>query len=726
MARWKEVVDVSEPTDLLKCSNRDPLTWTDTGLQCPERATHLASIVDSAMDAIITIDSNRRIVLFNRAAEEMFQYRAIDILGTDLHHLLPERFHNRHQQHIEQFAGTNNTTRSMGKLGELVGRRADGQEFPIEAAISHVVVNNQSLMTVILRDSGLRLADIAQQSHQAIIVATSTDAIVGTALDGTVNSWNPAAERLFGYTANEMIGQSAAAIIPAEYLEKFVDNLARTALGERIDHHETVLRAKSGKRIDVSVSVSCISDDSGNVIGAANIARDITAQKRNETHLRILSLAGSVVNSDQHYTQALEQIGRLIVTDLADWCFFHVFDEDHVLQPIAVTHTDLELEQTLQQLLRTYPHPPDQTSGAPMVARTGVPQLIAEITDEMLDRSVSDPGRRKAIRAIRTSSGICVPLPISGRIVGALTLGRTNPGNAFDEKDLALAEELGRRCALAHENSRLLQVSQHAACEVQRLNVELEARIADRTEDLERSKQVLQSTIQNLEIVNNELDSFSYSVSHDLRAPLRAIDGFARMLQERHSSNLTQEALHYLQRVRHNATQMGKLVDDLLALSRLGRQSLTKRPVDMGELASFVFNELIEECGERTIQLVLDEMPQCQADPALMKQVMHNLIANAIKFTRPRNIAVIHIGARAVADAPDLIEYWVKDNGVGFDMAYAGKLFGVFQRLHRAEEYEGTGVGLVIVQRVIQRHGGSVTAIGNVNEGATISFTLPV
>ncbi|HKA55667.1 MAG TPA: ATP-binding protein [Candidatus Binatia bacterium] len=243
--------------------------------------------------------------------------------------------------------------------------------------------------------------------------------------------------------------------------------------------------------------------------------------------------------------------------------------------------------------------------------------------------------------------------------------------------------------------------------EIRRLNAELEQRVIERTAQLEAA--------------NKELEAFSYSVSHDLRAPLRAVDGFSRILLEEYASHLVPTAQRYLQLVRGNVRQMGQLIDDLLAFSRLSRQPLRKQTVAPAALVRRVLADLHAEQAGRRVEIVMGELPPCQADPALLRQVLVNLLANALKFTRRQGRARIEIGCQK-SDGKWV--YFVKDNGVGFDMRYAHKLFGVFQRLHRAEEYEGTGVGLAIVQRILHRHGGRAWAEAAVDRGATFYFTL--
>jgi signal transduction histidine kinase len=242
-------------------------------------------------------------------------------------------------------------------------------------------------------------------------------------------------------------------------------------------------------------------------------------------------------------------------------------------------------------------------------------------------------------------------------------------------------------------------------------------RIAQAREELE---QRVEARTAELSAVNRELESFSYSVSHDLRAPLRAIVGFVQILEEDHGASFNDDARRSLERVKANATRMGQLIDDLLTFARIGRMPLTHQRVDVNHLARNAADEALAT-SDRPIELVIEPLPPCLGEPVLLKQVFANLLSNAVKFTARTERPAITIGTIANAEAT----YYVRDNGAGFDERFAEKLFGVFQRLHRTVEFEGTGVGLAIVQRIINRHGGRVWAEGKVNEGATFYFTLP-
>lgn len=243
--------------------------------------------------------------------------------------------------------------------------------------------------------------------------------------------------------------------------------------------------------------------------------------------------------------------------------------------------------------------------------------------------------------------------------------------------------------------------------QIRKMNADLEKRVCERTAELEAA--------------NRDLENFAYSISHDLRAPVRAMDGFAQMLLEDYAAHLPAEAQRRLQVIRQRASHMNQLIDGLLTLSRIGRQSLEKMPVDPAGMVREVLEELRPMRASRKVDIALGVLPPCQVDPTLFRQVLMNLLSNALKYTGKREIALIEVASRRENAS---VVYYVRDNGVGFDMAHAEKLFGVFQRLHPADEFEGLGVGLSIVQRILQRHGGRIWAEAAVDQGATFYFTV--
>jgi light-regulated signal transduction histidine kinase (bacteriophytochrome) len=308
------------------------------------------------------------------------------------------------------------------------------------------------------------------------------------------------------------------------------------------------------------------------------------------------------------------------------------------------------------------------------------------------------------------------------RGIGQLDDGmrRVAAGDLAHQIQLATADELG---ALAHSFNSMSQrlrnsydalkdeisKRQEAETEIHQLNAELEERVHGRTAELQAA--------------NQELEAFAYSVSHDLRAPLRAIDGFSRKVVMGYGGRLDDEGRRQLQVVRDNAQHMGTLIDDLLAFSRMGRREMAWQPLDMDAMVKGVADELRAAEPRRAIEFAFSPLPRAWGDAAMLRQVWVNLLANAVKFSRQRPVAHIEIGGCAEGGE---VQYWVKDDGAGFDMWYSDKLFGVFQRLHRQEEFEGTGVGLAIVQRILHRHKGRIWGEGKPDAGATFRFALPV
>ena len=261
---------------------------------------------------------------------------------------------------------------------------------------------------------------------------------------------------------------------------------------------------------------------------------------------------------------------------------------------------------------------------------------------------------------------------------------------------------------LAATFNRMIASLREAERKLKQYSGELEELVEERTAELETS--------------NKELESFTYSISHDLKIPLRAIDGFSQILLQDHHEGLSKEEKRILGVIRGNTAKMAQLIEDLLNFSRLGRKEVRKTKINMGKLAKDVFEQLKSAAPKDKLKMKMNSVPSAYGDESLVREVLDNLISNAIKFSKDEETSVIEVGGK-VEDKENT--YYVKDNGVGFDMKYSDKLFGVFQRLHSQEEFEGTGVGLAIVQRIVHRHGGRVWAEGKVNKGATFYFTLP-
>jgi PAS domain S-box-containing protein len=858
-----------------------------------------SAIVETALDAVISMDHEGRVVEFNPAAERTFGYEHEEVVGKYLADLIiPPHLRAEHRQGLARYLATGEAP-VLGKRIELSGVRSDGTEFPVELTVTKVDLPGPPLFTGYIRD--LTDSKQAQEgvSRLAAIVKSSDDAIIGKTLEGVITSWNAGAERLYGYPADEAVGQPISMLIPSDRPDESASILRRIALGQSINHFQTVRVAKDGARIDVSVTISPIHDHSGVITGASTIARDITEQKRAEaeraglldreravrteaeratrrlqrlqrvtdvalTHLELdklleellhrtrdllqadtatillledpetlvvrassgleseveagvrvrvgegiagriaatreplvvkdvsrvliasqvlknnlscligaplinqnellgvihlgafstrefteedlqlielaaeraaqaigrarsfeaersaradaetiqarlafLAEASRVLSSSLEYQTTLSRVADLAVPQFADWCTVDVLEDDGAIRPVALAHKDPEKVKWARELQRKYPPDPDAPTGVPNVLRTGQPELYPVITEEML-AVVTDPEMLDIIRQIGMTSIMVVPLLARERIVGAMTFVSAESEHQFGPDHLELAQELARRAAQAIDNARLFGEAQSKTAEVEQLNAELEQRVADRTAQLEEA--------------NRELEGFSYSVSHDLRAPLRVIDGFSRILLNEYGPQLPEEAGRYIDLVRDGANQMGQLIDDLLVYAKLGRQSLKEQVVDPGELVRACMENLRPQQDDRQVEVDIGDLPKCHGDPVLLKQVFLNLMDNALKYTRTRPVTRIEVGFRP--DESGQPVYFVRDNGVGFDMKFADKLFGVFQRMHKAEDYEGTGVGLAIVQRAIHRHGGRVWAEAAMDVGATFYFTL--
>ena len=491
-------------------------------------------------------------------------------------------------------------------------------------------------------------------SFMASIVESSDNAIVGKNLDGTVVSWNAAAERMFAYTAQEMIGQSITRIQAPDRPEEEDYILAEARQG-RTRHYETVRRRKDGRLVALSLVVSPIKSATGEIVGVSSIAQDITERKLADVELQE-SRAG--------------------------------------LSAIIGSAMDAIISINADQRITVFNQAAEKMFGCPAKEAMGQPldRFIPARYRELHRRHVAEFGRTGV-----TSRAMGNMEPLSGLRVN---------GEEFPIEASISHIELGDQQVYT-VILRDITERKRVEDQVLRLNTELEQRVEQRT--------------QELTAANKELESFTYSVAHDLRAPLRHLDAFSRILQEDFAPELPHEAQRFLDSIRKSTSRMSQLVDDLLNLARLGRQELKRVPTALGALVEQAIADLKREAEGRRIDWRIEPLPAAECDSGLMKQVFANLLSNAVKYTRPRPEAVIEIGCQRVDGSTAV---FVRDNGVGFNMKYADKLFGVFQRFHRAEEFEGTGVGLATVDRIIRKHGGHIWAEAAVDKGATFYFTL--
>ena len=492
------------------------------------------------------------------------------------------------------------------------------------------------------------------RSFLAAIVESSNDAIIGKDFESKVISWNAGAERMFGYAAAEMLGQPITRLQSPDRPEEEASILEEVKRG-RTRHYETVRIRKDGRPIKVSLSVSPIKNSHGEIIGVSSIVQDITERKRAERELQ------------ESRARSADIIGSAM---------------DAIISVDAGQHITIFNEAAE----RMFDCPRGEALGQP------------------LDRFI--PARFRA--AHREHVAVFGRTGITSRAMGNLRplSGLRANGEEFPiEASISHIDVGGQQTYTVI--LRDITERKRAEEQILQLNAELEQRVEERTAELTAA--------------NNELESFTYSVAHDLRAPLRHIDAFSKILSEDCAPSLPAEAQHYLSNIRTSATKMSQLVDDLLNLARVGRQELNRQPTPLSELVDEVLEELKEETAGRKLEWHLQPLPAVECDPGLMKQVFANLLSNAVKYTRPRPVGVIEVGYRKMNGDSAV---YVRDNGVGFNMKYADKLFGVFQRFHRAEDFEGTGVGLATVDRIVRKHGGHIWAEAAVDKGATFYFTV--
>jgi len=577
-------------------------------------------------DELLTANMNDLYVNSQERQEARAQVeRAGDVSGLELH--------------LRRHDGTPIWVRANGR----VIRDAAGRVLEYEGAMVDVTDRK-------------RADDIRLQL--ATIVESSEDAILSRTLDGTILSWNSGSERMYGYSAQEAIGQPVALLVPPNCLSEIPDFLGRLRRGERVGHHETVRVRKDGTRIEVSLTVSPIRDTAGTIIGISTISRDISERKRTEQALKESEARNSaILRGALDGIITMDQMGRILEFNPAAETTFG-YRRDDVLGRELV---DFIIPQALR----------DQHRG-------GLAHYFATGESAILDKRIE-------VTALRATGE---EFPVELSVIRIPSSGPpTFSGFVRDITERKRAED-----------------------EIHTLNRKLEERVQQRTAQLETA--------------NQELEAFSYSVAHDLRSPLITIGGFSQMLIEDHAAALPEDARRLAVEIAASTQHMSGLINDLLALSQLGRQPIKAQPVSPADIARQAMAELNGTRGGRAAGIRIGDLPRCQADPGLLRQVYVNLLSNALKFSRNREDAVIEVGWRPDLNEPAYHTYFVKDNGAGFDMQYGDKLFRIFQRLHRQEEYEGTGVGLAIVQRIIHRHGGRVWAESEVGKGATFYFTL--
>ena len=605
----------------------------------------LAGVIASAMDAIITVDEEQSIVLFNNAAERMFLFPAEDAIGQPIGRFIPERFRSNHKDHIKTFGETHVTRRSMGALGAIFGLRADGEEFPIEASISQIESDGRKIFTVILRDISERKRTDEALREQARILDLAP--VLIRDLNGRILFWNTGAEQMYGWRSEEALEKNTRSLFQTEF-PRPVEEIKARLLAHGHWEGELIHIRKDGARLTVDSHWVLHRDEQGRPKAILEVNNDITERKRAE-------------EKSMRLATAVEQSGDSIV----------------------ITDTDGNI---------SYVNPAfEQTTG----------YTSAEVLGK-------NPRFLKGGKASREYyQNLWQTISGGDQWTGHFT-NRRKDGSSFEEEATISPVRDGTGNIVSYVAvKRDITERMRAEEEIRTLNEELEQRVADRTAQLLAA--------------NKELEAFSYSVSHDLRAPLRHINGFSQAVLEDYGDQLDAGGKHYLQEVRNASQEMAQLIDDVLQLARVTRSEMRQEEVNLSDIARSAIDDLKKSDRERNVAIDIESGLYARGDKRLLRIVLTNLLGNAWKFTSKQAEAEISFG-RENRNGESL--YFVRDNGAGFDMAYANKLFGAFQRLHTSDQFEGTGIGLATVQRIVHRHGGRVSAQGALNEGATFYFSL--
>jgi PAS domain S-box-containing protein len=661
-----------------------------------ESRVRLSGVIGSAMDAIISVDSRQRVTIFNHAAERMFGCSAAEAVGEPLDRFIPARFRQAHRGHIEAFGQTGVTSRAMGSLSPLAGLRDNGEEFPIEASISQIEVAGQKIYTVILRDiTERRRAQEALERNSAELreQAQMLDLanLMARDLEGRIILWNTGMETMYGWSRAEAMGKVAHELLHTRFPQP-LETIRATLLSQGHWEGELLHLRKDGQAIFVASQWVLHRDAKDQPAAILEVNNDVTERKQAEQRQAAFARLGRSLSEAASAASAAR-----VIADTADELIgWDAYSLDLYTAAEGLVHPVINIDTVEGKHVDV---PPAYTGQAP----SPVMQRVLEEGGQLFLRQAPYDFSPEAVPFGNTgrpsASLMYVPVRLGETPIGILSVQSYRP-KAYTEQDLATLQMLADQCAGALERVR-------AEEKVRQLNEQLEQRVQERTSELIAA--------------NQELEAFTYSVAHDLRAPLRHIDAFTRILHEDFAAELPPEAQRYLENIRHGSHNMSHLVDDLLNLARVGRQELRRQPTSLDDLVHDVLEDLKREAEGRRIEWRIHPLPTVACDAGLMKQVFVNLLANAVKYTRPREVAVVEVGCQPQDGERAVV---IRDNGVGFSMKYADKLFGVFQRLHRAEEFEGTGVGLATVARIIRKHGGRVWAEAEVDKGAAFYFTM--
>jgi PAS domain S-box-containing protein len=562
------------------------------------------------------------------------------------------------------------------------------------------------------------------QALLAAIVESSDDAIITKDLNGIITSWNKGAERIFGYTAEEITGKPVLVLIPPDRKSEEPAILARLRAGERVDHFETIRRCKDGKLLDISLTISPIKDAKGKVIGASKIARDITDRKRGEEALtqrtrllETLNRTGTMLAGEldlEKLVQAATDAGREISGAEFGAFFYNVKNEK------GEAYMLYTISGVPREAFSKFPMPRNTEVFDPTFKGTAVVRVGDILKDPRYGKNAPYHGMPKGHLPVR--SYLAVPVTSrTGEVLGGLFYGHSKP-DVFTEEGEKTLVAVAAQAAMAIDNASLYRDLQRELI----AHKEAEAALRAARENLARANEDLECRVQertaSLREVIAQMEEFSYSVSHDLRAPVRAMKGYAMAMLEDFGDKLDDRGRDYVGRIVRSGTRMEGLIHDILTYSRVARAEINPQPVSIQRLLTDIVQQYPAMQPPNTE--IIDRQPLHSVmahEPSLM-QAISNILNNAIKFVARDVKPVIEVSTE---QRNGTVRIWMKDNGIGIKPEYQHRLFGMFERIHQEGGYEGTGIGLAIVRKAAEKMGGRVGVESDGVHGSSFWIELP-